>query len=55
MTLRQSGHFLDAESYDGPSIIIAYSHCIAHGIDMTPRHAAAEGGRQQRTLAAVPV
>ncbi len=24
--------FLDAESYDGPSIIIAYSHCIAHGI-----------------------
>ncbi len=27
--------FLDAESYDGPSIIIAYSHCIAHGIDMT--------------------
>jgi pyruvate-ferredoxin/flavodoxin oxidoreductase len=26
--------FLDAESYDGPSIIIAYSHCIAHGIDM---------------------
>ena len=27
--------FLDAESYDGPSIIIAYSHCIAHGIDMS--------------------
>jgi len=27
--------FLDAESYNGPSIIIAYSHCIAHGIDMT--------------------
>ena len=26
--------FVDAESYDGPSIIIAYSHCIAHGIDM---------------------
>lgn len=25
---------LEAESYDGPSIIIAYSHCIAHGIDM---------------------
>jgi len=24
--------FLEAESYDGPSIIIAYSHCIAHGI-----------------------
>lgn len=27
--------FLEAESYDGPSIIIAYSHCIAHGINMT--------------------
>ena len=27
--------FVEAEAYDGPSIIIAYSHCIAHGIDMT--------------------
>jgi pyruvate-ferredoxin/flavodoxin oxidoreductase len=27
--------FLEAEAYDGPSLIIAYSHCIAHGIDMT--------------------
>lgn len=26
--------FIEAESYDGPSLIIAYSHCIAHGIDM---------------------
>ncbi len=26
--------FLEAESYDGPAIIIAYSHCIAHGIEM---------------------
>ncbi len=26
--------FLEAESYDGPSIILAYSHCIEHGIDM---------------------
>uniref|UniRef100_Q3APU4 Pyruvate:ferredoxin (Flavodoxin) oxidoreductase n=1 Tax=Chlorobium chlorochromatii (strain CaD3) TaxID=340177 RepID=Q3APU4_CHLCH len=26
--------FLEAEAYDGPSIIIAYSHCIAHGITM---------------------
>ena len=26
--------FLEAESYDGPSLIIAYSHCIAHGYDM---------------------
>jgi len=27
--------FMEAEAYDGPSIIIAYSHCIAHGINMT--------------------
>ncbi|WP_022849896.1 pyruvate:ferredoxin (flavodoxin) oxidoreductase [Limisalsivibrio acetivorans] len=27
--------FIEAEKYDGPSVIIAYSHCIAHGIDMT--------------------
>ena len=26
--------FLEAEAYPGPSIIIAYSHCIAHGYDM---------------------
>ena len=26
--------FLEAESYQGPSLILAYSHCIAHGIDM---------------------
>jgi pyruvate-ferredoxin/flavodoxin oxidoreductase len=25
---------LEAESYDGPSLVIAYSHCIAHGYDM---------------------
>ncbi len=27
--------FAEADAYDGPSIIIAYSHCIAHGINMT--------------------
>ena len=27
--------FLEAEAFDGPAIIIAYSHCIAHGINMT--------------------
>jgi pyruvate-ferredoxin/flavodoxin oxidoreductase len=35
---------LDAESYDGPSLIIAYTHCINHGIDM-------EKGLQQQKLA----
>jgi pyruvate-ferredoxin/flavodoxin oxidoreductase len=34
--------FLEAESYDGPSLIIAYSHCIAHGYDM------AQGVAQQK-------
>ncbi|WP_445631776.1 pyruvate:ferredoxin (flavodoxin) oxidoreductase [Nostoc sp. DSM 114167] len=36
--------FLEAEAYDGPSIIIAYSHCIAHGINMTT------GMNHQKTL-----
>ncbi|WP_430517741.1 thiamine pyrophosphate-dependent enzyme [Aliivibrio sp.] len=34
----------EAEAYPGPSIIIAYSHCIAHGIDM-------EAGLKQQQLA----
>ena len=34
--------FLEAESYHGPSLIIAYSHCIAHGYDM------ANGAAQQK-------
>jgi pyruvate-ferredoxin/flavodoxin oxidoreductase len=25
---------IEADAYDGPSLIIAYTHCIAHGIDM---------------------
>ncbi|MGV3528259.1 MAG: pyruvate:ferredoxin (flavodoxin) oxidoreductase [Flavisolibacter sp.] len=35
---------LEAEAYPGPSLIIAYSHCIAHGYDM--RH-----GAEQQALA----
>jgi pyruvate-ferredoxin/flavodoxin oxidoreductase len=34
--------FLEAEAHEGPSLIIAYSQCIAHGIDM------AKGMRQQK-------
>jgi pyruvate-ferredoxin/flavodoxin oxidoreductase len=34
--------FLEAESYDGPSLIIAYSHCIAHGFNL------ADGLEQQK-------
>lgn len=34
----------EAEAYDGPSLILAYSHCIAHGIEM-------EKGLEQQQLA----
>jgi pyruvate-ferredoxin/flavodoxin oxidoreductase len=27
--------FQEAEAYDGPALILAYSHCIAHGYDLT--------------------
>lgn len=37
---------MEAEEYPGPSIILAYSHCIAHGIDMT------QGMRQQEMAVA---
>lgn len=37
--------FVEAEAYDGPALIIAYSHCIAHGIDMAK-------GLQQQKIAA---
>jgi pyruvate-ferredoxin/flavodoxin oxidoreductase len=36
--------FLEAESFDGPSLIIAYSHCIAHGINMTKALGQPKGG-----------
>jgi pyruvate-ferredoxin/flavodoxin oxidoreductase len=34
--------FLEAEAYNGPSLILAYSHCIAHGYDL------AHGMEQQK-------
>ena len=33
----------EAQSYDGPSLVLAYSHCIAHGIDMS------KGAAHQKT------
>jgi pyruvate-ferredoxin/flavodoxin oxidoreductase len=36
--------FREAEAYDGPSLILAYSHCIAHGINM-------QKGLDQQSLA----
>jgi pyruvate-ferredoxin/flavodoxin oxidoreductase len=38
--------FLEAEAFDGPSLIIAYSHCIAHGYDLV------HGLEQQRLAVA---
>jgi pyruvate-ferredoxin/flavodoxin oxidoreductase len=38
--------FNEADSYNGPSLIIAYSHCIAHGINMT------KGFEQQKAAVA---
>jgi pyruvate-ferredoxin/flavodoxin oxidoreductase len=36
--------FLEAEAYDGPSLIIAYAHCIAHGLEI-------KNGLQQQSRA----
>ena len=36
--------FQEAEAYPGPSLIIAYSHCIAHGYDM------AQGAQHQKLV-----
>ncbi len=36
--------FQEAEAYDGPSLIVAYAHCIAHGINM-------QKGLEQQKLA----
>jgi len=38
--------FLEAESYPGPSLIIGYAHCIAHGIEVR------DGLRQQANAVA---
>jgi pyruvate-ferredoxin/flavodoxin oxidoreductase len=37
---------LEADSYPGPSLVIAYSHCIAHGYDL------AQGNEQQKLAVA---
>ena len=46
--------FVEAESYPGPSLILAYSHCIAHGINMTTGYAqgkkAVESGVTGRSM-----
>ena len=36
--------FLEADAYDGPALIVAYCHCISHGINM-------ENGLEQQKMA----
>ena len=47
--------FREAEAYPGPSLILAYSHCIAHGIDMQFGMRQQDHGGGVRLLAAVPL
>ena len=47
--------FLEAEAYGRPSLIIAYSRCIAHQLRHGVWHRAAEKRGELRTLATVPL
>jgi len=47
--------FLEAESHPGPSLTLAYSHCIAHGIDNGPGPGPSEVGGGAGSLASVPL
>ena len=46
---------IEAEAWPGPSLIIAYSTCIAHGIDMSRSMTPPEGRGEVRLLAALPL
>jgi len=45
--------FIEAESYPGPSLIIAYSHCIAHASTWTAGCAISNAWRSNRSMAAL--
>ena len=47
--------FREADAYNGPAIIIAYTHCINHGFEMRYGSAAAGPGRQIRHMAHLPL
>ena len=47
--------FAEAEAHPGPSLIIAYSPCIAHGIDMSDMMGHQKMAAAERLLAAVPL
>ena len=54
-TPRRCGRFREAEAYDGPSLIIAYSHCIAHGYDLRHGMDQQKAAVAVRPLAALPL
>ena len=45
----------EAESYPGPSLVIAHSPCIAHGYDLVHSPAQQAPGHRQRRVAALPL
>ena len=53
--LQTTKALLEADAWPGPSLVIAYSTCIAHGIDMSQVDDPPEGRGQERLLAALPV
>ena len=46
---------LEAEAWPGPSLVIAYSTCIAHGIDMSKSMTHQKDAVEERLLAALPL
>ena len=52
---RRCGRCARRRPTTGPSLVIAYSHCIAHGIEMRDGHGPAVPGGGQRVLAADPL
>ena len=47
--------FLEADAYPGPSLIVAYSHCIAHGYDMAQGPAQQKRAVDSGSLPALPL
>ena len=47
--------FREAEAYEGPSLILAYSHCIAHGFDLRYGLSQQDSAVAERLLAAAPL
>ena len=53
--LQTTKALLEADAWPGPSLVIAYSTCIAHGIDMCKSMSHQKDAVQERLLAALPL